>query len=158
MVYEVLCGRRPFSETTGDLVEQIMRAPPPPPSSIDPKLPAALDAVLARALAKDPAGRYASAREFLEALRGAFKPKGVAGNLGALRRGIKAGHAGAPQAPRHKLPAVLFVDDEERVLNALAGLFEGTYEVVTANSGPPRSNACGRIAFSSSSATSACPK
>jgi len=135
MVYEVLCGRRPFSEAAGDLVEQILHAPPPPPSSIDPKLPAALDAVLARALAKAPADRYGSARDFLEALRTAFKPKSPASNLGALRRGIKAGQAGATQAPQRKLPAVLFVDDEERVLNALSGLFGGAYDVETATSG-----------------------
>ncbi|HEX9396276.1 MAG TPA: response regulator [Burkholderiales bacterium] len=135
MVYEVLCGRRPFSETAGDLVEQILRAPPPPPSSVAPRLPAALDAVLARALAKQPAERYASAREFLEALRGAFKPRSVASNLGALRRGIKAQPKAADKVGGRRLPAVLFVDDEERVLNALTSLFTDTYDIETATSG-----------------------
>ena len=83
--------------------------------------------------AKLPAEQYASVREYLEALRGAFKPKGIAGNLGALRRAVKA----QPEktAPSKRLPAVLFVDDEERVLNALSGLFDGTYDVATASSG-----------------------
>jgi serine/threonine-protein kinase len=35
---------------------------------------------------------------------------------------------------KRKLPAVLFVDDEERVLNALRGLFDGVYDVETATS------------------------
>jgi serine/threonine-protein kinase len=136
LAYEVLCGRRPFTEAAGDLEAQIQQSPPPPPSSVAPQLPAALDAVLERALAKDPAQRYASAREFLEALRTAYKPKGVAGNLGALRRAIKAQPAApSPAAAGRKLPAVLFVDDEERVLNALAGLFADTYDVQTATSG-----------------------
>jgi response regulator RpfG family c-di-GMP phosphodiesterase/tRNA A-37 threonylcarbamoyl transferase component Bud32 len=136
LAYEVLCGRRPFTEAAGDLEAQILDTPPPPPSAVAPQLPAALDAVLGRALAKDPAQRYASAREFLEALRGAYKPKGVAGNLGALRRAIKAQPGPAvPSATGRKLPALLFVDDEERVLNALAALFADTYDVQTATSG-----------------------
>ena len=74
----------------------------------------------------------ASARELLEALRG--RSKDITGNkLGALRRAMKA--APAPLLTPRKLPAVLFVDDEERVLNALSALFHGTYEVHTAASG-----------------------
>ena len=67
-----------------------------------------------------------SARELLEALRG--RPK-----FDVLRRAMKA--APAPLLAPRKLPAVLFVDDEERVLNALSALFHGTYEVHTAASG-----------------------
>ena len=100
-------------------------------------LPTALDAVLAKALAKKPEERHASVREFLEALRGAYKPKGIGGNLGALRRAVKAQPPKEAEAGggRRRLPAVLFVDDEERVLNALAALFDGTYDVATASSG-----------------------
>ena len=43
--------------------------------------------------------------------------------------------APAPLLAPRKLPAVLFVDDEERVLHALAALFQGTYEVHTAAGG-----------------------
>lgn len=69
----------------------------------------------------------ATARELLDGLR-VKKPK-----LDALRRAMKA--APAPLLTPRRLPAVLFVDDEERVLHALAGLFQGTYEVHTATSG-----------------------
>ena len=69
----------------------------------------------------------ATARELLDALR-FRKPK-----LGALRRAMKA--APAPLLTPRRLPAVLFVDDEERVLHALAGLFQGIYEVHTATGG-----------------------
>ncbi len=132
LAYEVLCGKRPFDGEGGHLLKQILQDPPPPISGVEARLPVALDAVLARALAKQPAERYASAREFLEALRGAFKAKGIAGNVGALRRAMKAQPDKA--APR-RLPAVLFVDDEERVLSALSALFEGSCEVETAPSG-----------------------
>ena len=72
----------------------------------------------------------ATARELLEALRG--RSRDTTGNrLDVLRRAIKAAPLPAPQ----KLPAVLFVDDEERVLHALAALFQTVYEVHTATSG-----------------------
>ena len=132
LAYEVLCGKRPFEGEGGRLLKQILQDAPPPISGMAAGVPAALDPVLARALAKQPAERYAGAREFLEALRAAFKSKGVARNVGALRRAMKT-QPGKP-APR-RLPAVLFVDDEERVLAALATLFEGTFEVATASSG-----------------------
>jgi len=132
LAYEVLCGKRPFEGEGGRLLKQILQDAPPPLSSMAAGLPAALDAVLAKALAKQPAERYASAREFLEALRAAFKSKGIARNVGALRRAMKA-QSDKP-APR-RLPAVLFVDDEERVLSALSALFDGNYEVATASSG-----------------------
>jgi len=132
LAYEVLCGKRPFEGDGGRLLKQILQDAPPPLSSMAAGLPAALDAVLAKALAKQPAERYASAREFLEALRLAFKSKGVARNVGALRRAMKA-QPGKP-APR-RLPAVLFVDDEERVLSALSALFDGNYAMATASSG-----------------------
>ncbi|HUQ73841.1 MAG TPA: response regulator [Burkholderiales bacterium] len=69
-----------------------------------------------------------SARELLEGLRSKGK-----GKLGTLRRAMKA--APAPLLSPRRLPAVLFVDDEERVLHALHALFQGTYEVHTATSG-----------------------
>jgi serine/threonine-protein kinase len=70
----------------------------------------------------------ATARELLDALRARGRSK-----LDALRKAMKA--APAPIGTPRRLPAVLFVDDEERVLHALAGLFHGTYEVHTATSG-----------------------
>jgi len=75
---------------------------------------------------------HASARALLEALRAAVKPKGIGANVSALRRAIGSP---AAKAAARRLPAVLFVDDEERVLNALAALFDGVYDVATATSG-----------------------
>jgi serine/threonine-protein kinase len=71
-----------------------------------------------------------------------FKPA----NLGALRRAIAAApppaaearpepQATAPRASGVRRPRLLFVDDEERVTNALKGVFRDTYDVVTASSG-----------------------
>jgi serine/threonine-protein kinase len=143
IVYEVLCGRRPFEGSTGNLLRQILQEPPPPVSTFEPRLPVTIDMVLARALAKKPENRFRSAREFLDALKNAFPgaapaATGLAGNVGALRKAL-ASSAAAPAAkparaaPRR--PAVLFVDDEERILASLAHLFRESYEVETASGG-----------------------
>jgi eukaryotic-like serine/threonine-protein kinase len=69
VLYHLLTGRRPFDgATTYELIEHIMKATPPAPSSLRPGVPAALDAVIARAMAKSREGRFASWAEFGAAL------------------------------------------------------------------------------------------
>jgi Protein kinase domain len=71
--FEVLGGAPPFPrEHAGAVIWAHMSEPPPPLTSRRPELPAAVDGVLARALAKAPEDRYASCREFADALRGTF--------------------------------------------------------------------------------------
>ncbi|MEZ4223812.1 MAG: serine/threonine-protein kinase [Polyangiaceae bacterium] len=68
ITYECLTGRRPFdSHALGDLLLLICTEDAPPPSTAG-GLPPALDAFMARALARDPAHRFSSALEFAEAL------------------------------------------------------------------------------------------
>jgi hypothetical protein len=71
--FELLTGAPPFrrDEATALMYAQLSE-PPPKLTSRRPDLPAAADDVLARALAKEPAERYASCRDFAEALRAAF--------------------------------------------------------------------------------------
>ena len=49
---------------------QVMSDTPPPPSELNPAMPPALDAIIARAMAKDAAARYESARSLHADLRG----------------------------------------------------------------------------------------
>ncbi len=74
VLYELLTGDPPFrGENSFVIIHQINSFDPPPPSSIIPELPAALDGVLQKGLAKDPAHRFATAREFALALRAVVK-------------------------------------------------------------------------------------
>ena len=63
VLYELLTGRRPFRAATPiELREQILRADPPPPRSIEPDVPEELERICLRCLAKKsgrsiPAGR-----------------------------------------------------------------------------------------------------
>ena len=71
--FELLSGAPPFPrDQVTAVIWAHMSEPPPPLTSRRPDLPAAVDSVLARALAKAPADRYASCREFADALRSAL--------------------------------------------------------------------------------------
>ena len=69
ILYELLTGRVPF---TGSSVWDVMRhhcdTPPLPPSAVRPGLDPRLDAICLKALAKTPADRFPSAKEFADAL------------------------------------------------------------------------------------------
>jgi serine/threonine-protein kinase len=69
MLYEALTGRVPFDADSPVAValKQISETPRRP-SELNPQVPPALDAVVLRALAKDPANRFQTADEFIAAL------------------------------------------------------------------------------------------
>ena len=63
MLYHVLAGAMPYAaSSSGDeILEQVRAGPPRPLLEIDPELPADLVAIADKAMAHDPAGRYATA-------------------------------------------------------------------------------------------------
>ncbi len=71
ILYEQLTGRSPYGqdeETPMELLARILEGNPEPPRALDPTIPAALEAVVLRAMAGDPAARYATAQELATAL------------------------------------------------------------------------------------------
>jgi len=80
ILYEALTGRVPFEADSAVAIamKQVSQAPQRP-SSIDPSVSPALDAVTMRALAKDPGQRFQSADAFVAALDAALREPGVAG-------------------------------------------------------------------------------
>ncbi len=77
LAYELLTGRPPFD---GDTPHEVLTAqvldPPVPVSERRPDTPAALAALVMRALQKDPAARWATADELLPQLDGLATPSG----------------------------------------------------------------------------------
>jgi serine/threonine-protein kinase len=62
ILYEVLCGRRPFAGTSADAVKSaIVQTDPARPRSLQPRLDRALETIILKCLEKDPARRYPSA-------------------------------------------------------------------------------------------------
>lgn len=69
VLYEMLTGEPPFAgESPLAIAYKHVREMPKPPSRINRNVPAALDAVVMKALAKNPDNRYQSARELAEDL------------------------------------------------------------------------------------------
>ncbi len=65
--YELLAGRPPFVGSLEQLMFQHFSAQPPPPSTFNPRVPAAIDSVILRALAKKPEDRFPSIAAFASA-------------------------------------------------------------------------------------------
>jgi eukaryotic-like serine/threonine-protein kinase len=69
VLYEMITGVRPFlGNSLGEVCAQILTANPIPPSKLNPSVPAALDRILARCLAKNPEERYQSGNDLARAL------------------------------------------------------------------------------------------
>jgi serine/threonine protein kinase/tetratricopeptide (TPR) repeat protein len=66
LIYEMATGRRPFLETqTGHLISAILTRAPERPRDLNPQITEELERIILRAMAKDPAERYQSARELM---------------------------------------------------------------------------------------------
>ena len=107
VVYEWLCGERPFEGSVSELIAQQLSMPPLPLHERLPAIPAEIEQVVLRALAKDPKARFASVAAFAKALeqasQHAISPTAQqALEQAALSPAAEAGYetvAGAPDQP-----------------------------------------------------------
>lgn len=78
VVYQMLAGRVPFqADSTPALLYKQVHETPPPLRVFAPETPPAVEAVVARSLAKDPAQRFRSAGEMARALQGTMTGRAV---------------------------------------------------------------------------------
>ncbi|MDR0610584.1 MAG: serine/threonine protein kinase, partial [Planctomycetaceae bacterium] len=69
ILYYLLSGQTAFSgRSTQEVLNKVRAASPPRPSEIKPNVPLGLEAICAKAMAKDPANRYQSATELADDL------------------------------------------------------------------------------------------
>ena len=103
VLYQLLTGEKPFTgESTTTIMYKVLREEPVPPSELNLALTPELDAVLKRALAKAPAQRFQSGREFSQALQTAVNAKPQAqpaGAPGAAAGPVAGGPTAAAPAP-----------------------------------------------------------
>ena len=112
VLYEMATGTVAFSGATMALIfDGIMHAEPAPATSLNPRLPLAIDNILSKALEKDADLRYQTAAE-------------LRADLKRLKRDLEAGKRGAPEktdsgrvssasaAPLRKSVAVLYFENQ----------------------------------------------
>lgn len=73
VLYELMTGRVPFLDEQPDLIlMRHIQAPPPPPTTLNPEIPPAVERVILRALDKNPDQRFLTAGTMAHALREAL--------------------------------------------------------------------------------------
>jgi hypothetical protein len=68
VLFEMLTGQLPFAGLPLAVLGKVMHEPPPPLASVRPYLDPRIDAILLKAMGKEPEGRFQSARQFNAAL------------------------------------------------------------------------------------------
>jgi serine/threonine protein kinase len=97
LLYHLLGGAAPYRELSArQVLEQVRTRSPIPLASLEPRLPRALVAIVARAMARDPKKRYATARELSDDLKRftagqlASPARALEKKRGATQRGVLA--------------------------------------------------------------------
>ncbi|HVG62893.1 MAG TPA: protein kinase [Hyalangium sp.] len=79
MLYEQLCGRRPFTGLNPEeVLSRIAEGRPKPPTAFDPSVPSALEHICLTALHRDPEARFESLQVFIEAIESVGGPAELA--------------------------------------------------------------------------------
>ncbi|MCK6551509.1 serine/threonine protein kinase, partial [Myxococcota bacterium] len=113
VLYLLAAHRHPFfAETDAGVLHNVLQARPPSPSSLDPKIPAALSALLLRALERRPDDRFADARAMRDAVELTAIERGrtVGDALGRWLRELFADRLGLEDDARRRGDDDLLVD------------------------------------------------
>ncbi|MFN7974354.1 MAG: protein kinase [Acidobacteriota bacterium] len=117
ILFELLTGRPPFLGDPAAILFQHLTVVPPKASSLAPDVPAGVDAIVARLLAKEPADRFGYASDVASALARAGAENGVYG--------------GAPRGRTYLYhPGFAGRDDEIRIVKSALRSPQSAYRAV----------------------------
>lgn len=152
----LLSGQRPYGTAgVATIAHRQLTAQPPRPSELRPDLPPEVDAVIARAMSKEPADRYPDCRTFAVDLSAALLPPtalqgpdsdSTTGGRSPRRARLAAAHRklrgwAAPRRRRRAMAAVAAIAATVAVVTAatdgfrLSGSVEGTGDGIAADAG-----------------------
>ncbi len=140
VVYEWLCGDRPFHGTPPELYSQHLSVSPPPLCERVPAIPTAVEHVVLKALAKDPKERFTSVLGFAVSLEEARKAESSGRTLSVLTSDFPREHpaeaehtADQSNVRFHNLPAQLtpLIGREQEVAAVCALLRRPKVRLVT---------------------------
>lgn len=119
LLYECVTGVKPFSGSTPYAVmHAIVSARVPPPSTLDPEVPAAFDALVLRAMSRDPRKRFDSVRALGAALLPWASPEMRRRYAASL--GVDASAITTPKRRGRRWPAVALVGAAAAVVTVVA--------------------------------------
>lgn len=104
ILYQFLTGEKPFTGNSTTIMYKVLHEEPLAPSLLNVALPAAFDAVVKKAMAKNPDERYQSAEEFSQAIKttlgaASAKPPAAAGDPDRTELSVAPVAAAASKAP-----------------------------------------------------------
>jgi serine/threonine-protein kinase len=105
VLYELLTGRRPFAGSTASTVAAIVLKPPPRPGELRPGLPARLEEICLKAMAKRPEERYPTMAEFAADLT-AYLRSHQSGAVAPAARSLEAPPTPRPSATTQPIKPV----------------------------------------------------
>ncbi len=131
VVYEMLAGQQPYrSETPVQVILKHLTEAPPRLSSVKADLPAALDTVLERALAKEAADRYQTAGIFVDDFHRALKGEPLLPNVATTKTRPDLSSVSLPVNPTVRLSSTNAPSDTQNPLTTT-----GNTTIIT-NAGP----------------------
>ena len=147
ILYLLLTGQKPFTgESLAALMHQIVNTEPPAVSELNKKLPAGVDEVVSKALAKNPADRFQTGREFALALKSTLVAGGDQPEEKKKRGMLPVALTGAAVFSLLAGAVFFFVESEDLVdsggqgsaVHELPGAVEKTSPVAAVDSGPQK--------------------
>ncbi len=128
ILYQFLCGEKPFTGSGAwTIAKKIIQEEPPLPSSLNNAITPLFDAVVNKALAKNPDTRYQSARDLAVALRRALEGKAEEDDSDKTVAGAMTGEFAALAKPA---PAVAKAPAQESSRTASTGTQAGSNQEV----------------------------